>query len=86
LVITRVYITSLENIGFFTIFPFILLNFEDSELLRLLDVFDGNFHSFGIFGRDVQSQTISDAVTPFDEACDNGGVEPEPFVAPLEYP
>ena len=31
---------------------------------------------FGIFGRDVQSQTISDAVTPFDEAFDKGGVGP----------
>lgn len=63
-----------------------MLNFDDSELLRLLHVFDGNFHSFGIFGREVQSQTISDAVTPFDEAFDNGGVELEPLVALLEYP
>ena len=45
LVITRVYITSLEKIDFFVIFPFSLLSLEDSELFLLLHVFDGNFHS-----------------------------------------
>ena len=45
LVITRVYITSLEKIDFFVIFPFILLSLEDSELFLLLHEFDGNFHS-----------------------------------------
>jgi len=86
LVITRVYITSLEKIDFFVIFPFSLLSLEDSELFLLLHVFDGNFHSFGIFGRDVQSQTISDAVTPFEEEFEKGGVELGPLVALAEYP
>ena len=41
---------------------------------------------FGIFGRDVQSQTISDAVTPFEEEFEKGGVELGPLVALAEYP
>ena len=44
-VMTRVYKTSLEIIAFLFAFPLILLDFDDSELLRLLHMFDDDFQS-----------------------------------------
>ena len=44
-VMTRVYKTSLEIIAFLFVFPLILLDFDDSELLRLLHMFDDDFQS-----------------------------------------
>jgi hypothetical protein len=64
---TRVYKPSLEIIAFLFVFPLILLDFDDSELLRLLHMFDDDFQSFGMFGLEDQSQTMSEAVTPFPE-------------------
>jgi len=55
---TRVYKTSLEIIAFLFVFPLILLDFDDSELLRLLHMFDDDFQSFGMFGLEDQSQYV----------------------------
>lgn len=73
LVMTRVYMTSFEKRDFFlpphsSLTFFSKLTLDEPDDFRLLAE-EGSLHSFcGMFGLDVQSQTMSDAVTP-PECC-----------------